>query len=118
MYGSGRGVPRDSIRSYMCMLLAAAGGAHFMLAYHIVIDSTMITNALQTDWHETRALLGWQLLATLLVGADGEGLSKRLGSLSIMELRDGGYEPLAIVSLHSALTPQGARSGAARHRSL
>ena len=35
---------------------------------------------------------------TLLVGADGEGLSKRLGSLSIMELRDGGYEPLAIVS--------------------
>ncbi|MFZ4607224.1 MAG: glutamate--tRNA ligase [Caulobacter sp.] len=35
---------------------------------------------------------------TLLVGADGEGLSKRIGSLSIMELRDGGYEPLAIVS--------------------
>lgn len=35
---------------------------------------------------------------TLLVGADGEGLSKRLGSMSIMELRDGGYEPLAIVS--------------------
>ena len=35
---------------------------------------------------------------TLLVGADGEGLSKRLGSLSIMDLREGGYEPLAIVS--------------------
>ena len=35
---------------------------------------------------------------TLLVGADGEGLSKRIGSLSIMELRDGGYEPLAVVS--------------------
>ncbi|MES2032835.1 MAG: glutamate--tRNA ligase [Pseudomonadota bacterium] len=35
---------------------------------------------------------------TLLVGADGEGLSKRIGSLSIMELRDKGYEPLAVVS--------------------
>ena len=35
---------------------------------------------------------------TLLVGADGEGLSKRIGSLSIMELREKGYEPLAVVS--------------------
>jgi glutamyl-tRNA synthetase len=34
----------------------------------------------------------------LLVGADGEGLSKRIGSLSIEELREGGFEPLAIVS--------------------
>ncbi len=35
---------------------------------------------------------------TLLVGADGEGLSKRLGSLSIQQLREEGYEPLAVVS--------------------
>ncbi len=35
----------------------------------------------------------------LLVGADGQGLSKRLGSLSIQQLRDDGYEPLAIASL-------------------
>ncbi|HEX8569700.1 MAG TPA: glutamate--tRNA ligase [Caulobacteraceae bacterium] len=34
----------------------------------------------------------------LLVGADGEALSKRLGSLSISELRQQGYEPLAITS--------------------
>lgn len=34
----------------------------------------------------------------LLVGADGEALSKRLGSLSVAEMRDQGYEPLAIVS--------------------
>jgi glutamyl-tRNA synthetase len=32
----------------------------------------------------------------LLLGAEGEGLSKRLGSLSISELRDTGYEPLAV----------------------
>ncbi|MFN4287580.1 MAG: glutamate--tRNA ligase [Brevundimonas sp.] len=34
----------------------------------------------------------------LLVGADGEALSKRLGSLSIAQLREEGMEPIAIVS--------------------
>ena len=32
----------------------------------------------------------------LLTGADGEGLSKRLGSLSLGELRDSGLEPMAV----------------------
>lgn len=35
----------------------------------------------------------------LLVGKDGKGLSKRLGSLSMSELRDQNFEPLAICSL-------------------
>ena len=35
----------------------------------------------------------------LLAGADGEGLSKRLGSLSIAQLRDEGMEPSALASL-------------------
>ncbi|KPF84221.1 glutamine--tRNA ligase [Brevundimonas sp. AAP58] len=34
----------------------------------------------------------------LLVGADGAALSKRLGSLSVADMRDLGYEPLAITS--------------------
>ncbi|MFK0299173.1 glutamate--tRNA ligase [Brevundimonas sp. NPDC090276] len=34
----------------------------------------------------------------LLVGADGTALSKRLGSLSISDMRDEGYEPIAITS--------------------
>ena len=34
----------------------------------------------------------------LLVGADGEALSKRLGSLSVMTMQAEGYEPLAICS--------------------
>ncbi len=34
----------------------------------------------------------------LLTGADGDALSKRLGSLSISDMRDQGYEPIAIVS--------------------
>lgn len=40
---------------------------------------------------------------SLLVGADGEGLSKRLGSLSIEGMRDGGLEPAAITSLLARL---------------
>ena len=35
----------------------------------------------------------------LLIGADGQGLSKRLGSLSMGELRAQGYEPMAVCSL-------------------
>ncbi|MEZ5994548.1 MAG: glutamate--tRNA ligase [Hyphomonadaceae bacterium] len=34
----------------------------------------------------------------LLVGADGGALSKRLGSLSVSELREAGYEPIAVLS--------------------
>ncbi len=50
-------------------LISAAAGGYFMLAYGVVIDPTMIVNALQTDMHETRDLLNWQLaLAVLLLG--------------------------------------------------
>ncbi|MEX6632113.1 glutamate--tRNA ligase [Hyphococcus lacteus] len=40
---------------------------------------------------------------SLLVGADGQGLSKRLGSLSIEAMRDDGIEPAAITSLLAKL---------------
>ncbi|MEM8987458.1 MAG: glutamate--tRNA ligase [Pseudomonadota bacterium] len=40
---------------------------------------------------------------SLLVGADGEGLSKRLGSLSIEAFREDGLEPEAITSLLAKL---------------
>lgn len=40
---------------------------------------------------------------SLLVGAGGEGLSKRLGSLSIQSLREEGLEPLAIDSMLAKL---------------
>lgn len=39
---------------------------------------------------------------SLLTGADGKGLSKRLGSLSIASMREDGLEPMAVVS-HAAL---------------
>lgn len=39
---------------------------------------------------------------SLLVGADGHALSKRLGALSVESFREGGLEPMAVVS-HAAL---------------
>lgn len=48
------------------LLLAAAFGAYFMMSYGVVIDTTMITNVLQTDPRETRDLLNLQLGAYLL----------------------------------------------------
>lgn len=40
---------------------------------------------------------------SLLTGPGGEALSKRLGALSIRDLRDGGAEPMAILSLLARL---------------
>lgn len=48
-------------------LLSAAFGAYFMMAYGVVIDKTMMVNTLQTDLRETRDLLNWRLMATVLV---------------------------------------------------
>lgn len=40
---------------------------------------------------------------SLLVGADGQALSKRLGHLSVAGLREAGFEPMAILSLAALL---------------
>ena len=49
------------------MLLLTAPLAYFIGSYGVIIESTMITNALQTDVRETRDLLGWSLLVHVLV---------------------------------------------------
>ncbi|MEP6589003.1 MAG: phosphoethanolamine--lipid A transferase [Polaromonas sp.] len=51
----------------MLFCVSAAFGAYFMMSYGIVIDKTMMVNTLQTDVRETRDLLNWRLLATVLV---------------------------------------------------
>ena len=49
------------------MLLITAPLAYFIGSYGVVIDSTMVTNALQTDVRETRDLMSWGLLAHVVV---------------------------------------------------
>ena len=48
------------------LLLVAAFGAYFMMAYGIVIDASMLTNALQTDLRESSDLLSWRMPVTVL----------------------------------------------------
>jgi lipid A ethanolaminephosphotransferase len=61
---------RRSIKPALVFVcVAAALGMHFMLSYGVVIDTTMIVNVLQTDPRETRDLLSWKLLLTVLVVA-------------------------------------------------
>ncbi|MEM1345170.1 MAG: glutamate--tRNA ligase [Pseudomonadota bacterium] len=72
---------------------------------HVVRGADHVTNtAAQIDLF---AALGATAPAfghhSLLTGPDGEGLSKRLGSLSLEELREGGVEPLALVSMMARL---------------
>ena len=67
---------------------------------HIVRGEDHVTNSgVQVEIFEA---LGGAVPAfghfPLLVGADGGALSKRLGSLSIGELADEGYEPMAVLS--------------------
>ncbi|HYE41355.1 MAG TPA: phosphoethanolamine transferase domain-containing protein, partial [Ramlibacter sp.] len=59
---------RATLKPVATLLLATAAlASYFMLAYGVVIDGGMMTNALQTDWRETAALASWQMAAVLVV---------------------------------------------------
>ena len=71
---------------------------------HVIRGEDHVTNtAVQIEITEA---LGGRVPAyahhSLLTGADGKGLSKRLGSLSIASMREGGLEAMAVAS-HAAL---------------
>ncbi|MGM9481147.1 phosphoethanolamine transferase [Roseateles sp. NT4] len=56
------------IKGVLLVLLLSAGAlAYFIGSYGIVFDPTMVVNMLQTDARETRDLLSWKLLASLLL---------------------------------------------------
>nr|WP_296021589.1 phosphoethanolamine--lipid A transferase [uncultured Acidovorax sp.] len=48
------------------VVLMAAFGAYFMLAYGVAIDASMLVNVLQTDVHEAGDLLNLRMLGTVL----------------------------------------------------
>lgn len=47
---------------WFAVVVVAAVAQHFMLSYHAVMDPSMLANAMQTDLHEARDLMGWGLL--------------------------------------------------------
>ena len=92
-----------------------ADGTHLYTFTSVVDDIEMgITHVVRGEDHVTNTGVQIQLCEALggvppafghhglLVGADGQGLSKRLGALSVESLRAAGLEPMAIVA-HAAL---------------
>ena len=59
---------------WFAVVLVAAVAQHYMLTYRVVMDPTMMANALQTDFHETRDLLGWRLVINVALVAVPAGL--------------------------------------------
>ena len=93
------------------VLIRADGTALYTLP-SVVDDAEMaVTHVIRGEDHVTNTAAQIQLFQALgatppgfahlplLVGADGQGLSKRLGSLSLGELRQGGTEAMALNSL-------------------
>ncbi len=88
----------------------------YLYTFTSVVDDVDfdITHIVRGEDHVTNSAVQVRLFAalgraapsfahhSLLVGADGQALSKRLGALSIRGMREDGFEPMAVVS-HAAL---------------
>jgi glutamyl-tRNA synthetase len=110
-----RGPQHTDLASQSDPVLVRADGT-YLYTFTSVIDDIdfAITHVIRGEDHVTNA--GVQASITealgatppvyahhsLLTGADGHGLSKRLGSLSVAAMREEGLEPMAVVS-HAAL---------------
>lgn len=89
--------------SYLYTLPSVIDDIDFAITHVIRGEDHVVNTAVQIEI--TQALGGHvpdYAHHSLLIGADGKGLSKRLGSLSIASMREGGLEPMAVVS-HAAL---------------
>ncbi|MDB5731606.1 MAG: sulfatase [Variovorax sp.] len=52
---------------WFAVVLVAAVAQHYMLTYRAVLDPTMLANAMHTDLHEARDLLGWRMALNVLL---------------------------------------------------
>jgi glutamyl-tRNA synthetase len=89
--------------TYLYTLPSVIDDVDFCVTHVIRGEDHVVNTAVQI---EITAALGGRVPDyahhSLLTGADGKGLSKRLGSLSIGQMREDGYEAMAVVS-HAAL---------------
>jgi glutamyl-tRNA synthetase len=110
-----RGAQHTDLASQSDPVLVREDGTYLYTLPSVIDDIDFgITHVVRGEDHVTNA--GVQVAITLalggtppiyahhslLVGADGKGLSKRIGSLSIASMREQGLEPMAVVS-HAAL---------------
>ncbi|GGX60123.1 glutamate--tRNA ligase [Litorimonas cladophorae] len=111
-----RGEQSIDVSSLSDPVLIRGDGSYLYTLPSVVDDiEAEITHVIRGEDHVTNSAAQievFQALSThlptfahtpLLVGADGKSLSKRLGSLSMLELRDQGIEPMAVASLLSKI---------------
>ncbi len=90
-------------------VLVRADGSYLYTLTSVVDDIDLgVTHVIRGEDHVSNTGTQIELFAALgatppvfahhnlLTGADGEGLSKRLGSLSLKSLREAGYEPMTV----------------------
>lgn len=107
-----RGECRVDCASLSDPVLVREDGAYLYTLPSVVDDAEMsITHVIRGEDHVTNTAVQIQIFEALgapapafghhnlLTTASGEGLSKRLGHLSLAALRDSGYEPLAVAAL-------------------
>ena len=106
-----RGAQSIDTTSVSDPVLIKGDGAYLYTLPSVVDDIDMnITHVVRGEDHVTNAGVQIEIFKALgaeapvmghfplLVGADGEALSKRLGSMSVESLRDEGIEPIAVLS--------------------
>lgn len=129
-----RGDQTVDVGSLSDPVVARADGS-FLYTFTSVIDDADlgITHVIRGEDHVTNTGVQLQIFEalnkeppafghhSLLIGADGHALSKRLGALSISSMREEGLEPLAIASYTAligtsdAIEPQHSLDDLARH---
>ncbi|MBY0296937.1 MAG: glutamate--tRNA ligase [Methylobacterium sp.] len=107
-----RGECRVEAESLSDPVLVRADGSYLYTLPSVVDDAEMgITHVIRGEDHVTNTAVQIQIFSALgapvpafahhnlITTASGEGLSKRLGHLSLRGLREAGYEPLAVAAL-------------------
>jgi glutamyl-tRNA synthetase len=90
--------------SYLYTLPSVVDDIDFGVTHVIRGEDHVVNTAVQIEIFETLSGASPHFAHhSLLTGADGKGLSKRLGSLSIASMRENGLEPMAVVSLAALL---------------
>lgn len=110
------GDPSVDMHSLSDPVLIRADGSYLYTLPSVVDDIDLgISHVMRGEDHVTNTAVQIQIFEalgakvpvfahfSLLTGAEGEGLSKRTGALSVAEMRDEGIEPLAILSLLARL---------------
>lgn len=122
------GVDMDSLSD---PILIRADGTYLYTLPSVVDDIEIgITHVLRGEDHVTNTAVQVQIFEalgaqppafahfSLLTGAEGQGLSKREGALSVAEMREDGIEPLALLSLLARLGTSDPVEPRASHREL